>query len=87
MWNFLKKNGTDELIDKTEIVTDVENQLWLLKGKGREREIGRLGLTYEYYYPKWLRGKESICNAEDPGDMDLIPGLGTSLGEGTGNPL
>ena len=24
---FFKKNGTDELIDKTEIVTDVENQL------------------------------------------------------------
>ena len=29
-------------------------------------------------------GKESACNAEDPG---LIPGLGRSLGEGIGYPL
>ena len=29
-------------------------------------------------------GKESACNAGDPG---LIPGLGRSLGEGNGNPL
>ena len=29
-------------------------------------------------------GKESACNAEDPG---LIPGLGRSSGEGNGNPL
>ena len=35
MWNF-KKNGTNEFTYKTEIVMDVENQLWLLRGKGRE---------------------------------------------------
>ena len=29
-------------------------------------------------------GKESACNAEDPG---LMPGSGRSLGEGNGNPL
>ena len=29
-------------------------------------------------------GKESVCNAGDPG---LIPGLGRSLGGGHGNPL
>ena len=29
-------------------------------------------------------GKESTCNA---GDLGLIPGLGRSPGEGTGNPL
>ena len=29
-------------------------------------------------------GKESACNAGDPG---LIPGLGKSPGEGNGNPL
>ena len=28
MWN-LKKNGTNELIYKTETVTDIENNLWL----------------------------------------------------------
>ena len=31
-----------------------------------------------------LVGKESACNAGDPG---LIPGLGRSTGEGSGNPL
>ena len=32
----LLKNGTNEFIYKTEIVTDAEDQLWLLRGKGRE---------------------------------------------------
>ena len=31
-----------------------------------------------------LLGKESVCNAGDPG---LIPGLGGSPGEGNDNPL
>ena len=34
--------------------------------------------------PRWLSGKESICQA---GDMDSVPGLGRSPGEGNGNPL
>ena len=38
----------------------------------------RLGL------PWWLSGKESTC---DVGVTGLIPGSGTSLGEGNGNPL
>ena len=32
-------------------------------------------------------GKESVCNVGDRGDMNLIPGLGTSPGEGNGNIL
>ena len=35
-------------------------------------------------FPGGLNGKESGCNA---GDLDLIPGLGRSTGEGKGNPL
>ena len=35
-------------------------------------------------FPGGSDGKESACNAGDPG---LIPGLGRSLGEGNGNPL
>ena len=35
-------------------------------------------------FPGGSDGKESACNAEDPGS---IPGLGTSPGEGHGNPL
>ena len=34
--------------------------------------------------PRWLSGKESVCNA---GDLGLIPGLGRSPGGGHGNPL
>ena len=32
-------------------------------------------------------GIGSACNAGDAGDVDLIPGLGRSPGEGHGNPL
>ena len=35
-------------------------------------------------FPAGSDGKESSCNAGDPG---LIPGLGRSPGEGNGNPL
>ena len=35
-------------------------------------------------FPCGLAGKESACNA---GDLDLIPGLGRSPGEGKGYPL
>ena len=34
--------------------------------------------------PWWLSGKESACNARDPGS---IPGSGRSPEEGNGNPL
>ena len=36
---------------------------------------------------KWLRSKESACNAGDMGDTGLIPGSGSSPGGGNGNPL
>ena len=35
-------------------------------------------------FPGGSGGKESACNAGDPGS---IPGSGRSLGEGNGNPL
>ena len=35
-------------------------------------------------FPSGSVGKESACNAGDPG---LIPGSGRSPGEGNGNPL
>ena len=35
-------------------------------------------------FPAGSDGKESACNAGDPG---LIPGLGRFPGEGNGNPL
>ena len=35
-------------------------------------------------FPGGSDGKESTCNAGDPG---LIPGLGRSSGKGNGNPL
>ena len=41
-------------------------------------------LMYILGFPGSWDGKEPACNA---GDMDLIPGLGRSPGEGNGNPL
>ena len=38
-------------------------------------------------FPGGPVGKESTGNAGAPGDVDLIPGLGRSPGEGHGNPL
>ena len=41
--------------------------------------------NYDYYgFPGGSDGKEFACNA---GDLDLIPGLRRSLGEGNGYPL
>ena len=34
--------------------------------------------------PRWLSGKESVCNA---GAVGSIPGSGRSPGKGNGNPL
>ena len=36
------------------------------------------------FFPGGSDGKESACNAGDPGS---VPGLGRSPGEGNGNPL
>ena len=38
-------------------------------------------------FPDGSAGKESACNAEDPGDVGLIPGMGRSPGGGNGKPL
>ena len=40
--------------------------------------------SYTYSFPCSSVGKESACNAGDPGS---IPGSGKSHGEGTSNPL
>ena len=37
--------------------------------------------------PQRLSGKESACNAEDAGDVGLVPGLGRSPGGGNGTPF
>ena len=40
--------------------------------------------TYDLCFPGGSEVKASACNV---GDLDLIPGLGRSPGEGNGNPL
>ena len=49
-------------------------------------QVKKIVTTYgdEWGFPGSSVGKESTCNAGDPG---LIPGLGRSLGEGIGYPL
>ena len=44
----------------------------------------RLHIRVYLGFPSGLSGKESTCNV---GDLDLIPGLGKSPGEGNGYPL
>ena len=41
-------------------------------------------LRSQKYFKQCSAGKESVCNAGDPG---LIPGSGRSAGEGIGYPL
>ena len=50
MWTLKKKQGTNELIYKTEVEAQMQKvNLWLPKDGG-EGYIGRLGLIYTYYY-------------------------------------
>ena len=56
---------------------------------GKERKESRLSWDFILCKEKnglsrWLSGKEFACNVGDTGDLDLIPGLGKSPGEGTG---
>ena len=48
--------------------------------KGKATHFSILGLLF----PGGSVGKESACNA---GELDLIPGLGRSPGEGKGHPF
>ena len=58
------------------------NQVWRWLGETKHKEV-------------WIRGgfpggtvvKNPPANAGDTGDVDLIPVLGRSRGEGNGNPL
>ena len=43
--------------------------------------------THTQGFPWWLSGKEATCNAEDAGDVGLIPGLGRPPEGKNGNPL
>ena len=50
--------------------------------KNRMKQCSSVDAPRDYHgLPRWLGGKESACNAGDPG---LIPGLGRCPGEGTG---
>ena len=54
----------------------------ILLSKGKVAKSRAMG--YHMGFPGDSDGKESTCNAGDPG---LIPQLGRSQGEGNGNPL
>ena len=57
------------------------------KTKQKHRSLSRMVFLHsnpKHRLPRWLSGKESACNA---GDAGSIPGSGSSLGGGHGNPL
>ena len=57
----------------------------MLCGDLNGKEIQKTGdIRYTHGFPWRVSGKESACNARDPG---LIPGSGRSSGGGHGNPL
>ena len=61
--------------------------IWVATKAHLGRSVSRAVIQWWCDYPKFLDGsvgKESTCNAEDPG---LIPGSGRSTGEGKGYPL
>ena len=60
----------------TESQTGLSNYYYAIR-------ITRLPCVIFVYFPGGSDGKESACNAGDPGS---IPGLGRSHGEGNGNP-
>ena len=49
MWN-LKKLCRWSYLQNRNRITDIENNLMVLGGKGREQEVGRLALTYTHDY-------------------------------------
>ena len=55
-----------------------------IEGSVRTASLDRMSLPFYVALPGGLDGKSSACSA---GDLGLIPGLGSSPGEGNGNPL
>ena len=58
--------------------------MWILVGILGQKKVKTEGI---WGFPDGSVGKESTCNAGNPGDVGLIPGMGRSPGEGNGNPL
>ena len=56
----------------------------ILQGFSQGLNLGQFMVIYISRFPCGSAGKESACNA---GDLDSIPGLGRSPGEGKGYPL
>ena len=56
----------------------------VLQGFSQGLNLGQFMVIYISRFPCGSAGKESACNA---GDLDSIPGLGRSPGEGKGYPL
>ena len=65
------------------IITSIYAKVHLWNLFSFRREVYNL-CVYEVGFPGGSEGKASVCDAGDPG---LIPGSGSSPGEGSGNPL
>ena len=60
---------------------------WLALGASNAGAVGLIPGWRTKGLPRWLSGKESTSNAGGARDVDSIPGLGRSSGEGNGYPL
>ena len=85
-WDELRGASQWEPAIKHGELSSVKNERW--DGVGWEGGSRRRVYMYTYSwfmgFPCGSAGKESTCNA---GDLDSIPGLGRSPGEGKGYPL
>ena len=66
-------------------IWEIGNQQWCLVGRNQGTRLQKRQIPpFPQGFPDSSVGKESTCNAGDPGS---IPGLGRSPGEGIGYPL
>ena len=72
------------MADLTAILGKACLQGWPLSGIWKH-DLGRVPTIIRL--PWWVSSKEFACNAEDVGDIGLIPGMVRSPRGGNGNPL
>ena len=87
-WKVKTHQGTISITTQSNITLNYMNMIshnWMLKLSNSLFSFSIYLLSTSYiYFPAGSEGKESACNAGDPGS---ISGLERSSGEGNGNPL
>ena len=78
MWN-LKRNATNELIYKTERLTDLENELMVAGGKDSQGVWD--GHVHTLLYLKWIINKDLLYSTWNSAQCYVVAWMGRDLGE------